>query len=89
MLDNIKYTGFHYATRSGLTISLWDALIPDEKPEILAETQAKADQINENFENGLSRAASATTRWSRCGPMPPTRSLRSCSTCSTRRTRST
>ena len=53
MLDNIKYTGFHYATRSGLTISLWDALIPDEKPEILAETQAKADQINENFENGL------------------------------------
>ena len=53
ILDNIKYTGFHYATRAGLTISLWDALIPDEKPEILAKTQADVDQINEYFEDGF------------------------------------
>ena len=53
ILDNIKYTGFHYATRAGLTISLWDALIPDEKPEILAKTQADVDKINEYFEDGF------------------------------------
>ena len=53
ILDNIKYTGFHYATRAGLTISLWDALIPSEKPEILAKTQADVDQINAYFEEGF------------------------------------
>ena len=53
ILDAIKYTGFHYATRSGLTISLWDALIPGEKPEILAQAQADVDQINEYFEDGF------------------------------------
>ena len=53
ILDNIKYTGFHYATRAGLTISLWDALIPPEKPEILAKTQADVDQINAYFEEGF------------------------------------
>ena len=53
ILDNIKYTGFHYATRAGLTISLWDALIPEEKSEILAKTQADVDQINEYFEEGF------------------------------------
>ena len=53
ILDAIKYTGFHYATRSGLTISLWDALIPSEKPEILAQAQADVDQINEYFEDGF------------------------------------
>ncbi len=31
ILDAIKYSGFHYATRAGLTISVWDALIPPEK----------------------------------------------------------
>ncbi len=53
ILDNIKYTGFHYATRSGLTISVWDALIPEEKAEILEKTQNAVDQINENFEEGF------------------------------------
>ena len=52
ILDNIKYTGFHYATRAGLTLSVWDALIPEEKPEILAKTQADVDRINANFEEG-------------------------------------
>ena len=53
ILDAIKFSGFHYATRSGLTISLWDALIPKEKPQILAEAQQKVDQINEYYEEGF------------------------------------
>ena len=31
ILDAIKFAGFHFATRAGLTISLWDALIPDRE----------------------------------------------------------
>ena len=53
ILDAIKYSGFHYATTSGLTISLWDALIPEEKPKIIAAAQEKVDQINENYEDGF------------------------------------
>ena len=53
ILDAIKFAGFHFATRAGLTISLWDALIPDEKPQILAEAQDRVDSINEYFEEGF------------------------------------
>ena len=53
ILDAIKYTGFHYATRSGLTISLWDAVVPEDKPQILAKAQSDVDQINEYFEDGF------------------------------------
>ena len=53
ILDAIKYSGFHYATTSGLTISLWDALIPEEKQQLLDEAQARVDQINEYYEDGF------------------------------------
>ena len=53
ILDAIKYSGFHYATTSGLTISVWDALIPDEKQEVLDRAQSNVDQINEYFEDGF------------------------------------
>ena len=53
ILDAIKYSGFHYATTSGLTISVWDALIPEEKQQLLDEAQARVDQINEYYEDGF------------------------------------
>ncbi len=53
ILDAIKYSGFHYATTSGLTISVWDALIPEEKQEILDRAQKDADAINAYFEDGF------------------------------------
>ncbi len=34
ILDNIKKTGFHYATLAGLTASVWDAVIPPHKPQL-------------------------------------------------------
>ena len=52
ILDAIKYTGFHYATQAGVTISVWDAVIPEDKPELLEAAQARVDQINENYEDG-------------------------------------
>lgn len=53
ILDAIKSIGFHYATISGLTVSVWDAVIPPEKQEMLDAAQAKVDEINENYEDGF------------------------------------
>ena len=36
-LDALKDTGFHWATRSGVTVSIDDVTTPDSKAEILAE----------------------------------------------------
>ena len=53
ILDSIKHTGFHYATRAGLTVSVWDAVIPSDKPEMLETAQDNVDQINLNYEMGF------------------------------------
>ncbi|MBR2836322.1 MAG: DNA-directed RNA polymerase subunit beta' [Coriobacteriales bacterium] len=54
ILDSIKSVGFHYATRAGLTISVWDAVIPHEKKaEILARADEDVAEIDEQAEEGL------------------------------------
>ena len=70
ILDAIKQTGFHYATRAGLTISVWDAAIPETKPELLAEAQEKVDEINEYYEDGFlneqERHTEVVNAWTEC-----------------------
>ena len=70
ILDAIKATGFHYATRAGLTVSVWDAIIPDEKPQMLDEAQSKVDEINEYYEDGFlserERHAEVVNAWNEC-----------------------
>ncbi|MBP3884875.1 MAG: DNA-directed RNA polymerase subunit beta', partial [Olsenella sp.] len=70
ILDAIKHSGFHYATRAGLTISVWDATIPEDKPLLLEETQQKVDNINEYYEDGflseLERHAEVVNAWTEC-----------------------
>ncbi len=70
ILDAIKYAGFHYATRAGLTISVWDAVIPEEKEKMLADTQEQVDTINENYEMGFLSEAERHTEvvdaWTKC-----------------------
>ena len=54
ILDGLKSVGFHYATLAGLTISVWDAVIPREaKAAILAEADAAVEEIDEQAEEGL------------------------------------
>lgn len=53
ILDGIKSTGYHYATRAGLTVSVWDATIPPEKADILAEADKAVDEIDEIYEAGM------------------------------------
>ena len=53
ILDEVKRLGFHYATRAGVTVSVYDAIIPKEKPAILAASDEKVAKIEEQYELGL------------------------------------
>jgi DNA-directed RNA polymerase subunit beta' len=52
-LDALKDNGFHWATRSGVTVSIDDVTTPANKAEILGEFEAKAAKIQKQFERGL------------------------------------
>ncbi len=52
-LDALKDNGFHWATRSGVTVSIDDVTTPPNKAEILGEFEAKAAKIQKQFERGL------------------------------------
>ena len=51
--DDVMSTGFHWATRSGVTMALSDLTIPPNKPRILAETEAEIASISALFDDGL------------------------------------
>ncbi|MCS6903099.1 MAG: DNA-directed RNA polymerase subunit beta' [Candidatus Bipolaricaulota bacterium] len=53
LLDGLKDLGFGFATRSGLTISVRDCLIPSKKSEILKEALERVRKVNERYERGL------------------------------------
>ena len=53
ILDGLKAAGFHYATRAGVTVSVYDASIPPNKGEILARADEKVAAIDEDYEMGL------------------------------------
>ncbi|HET9500413.1 MAG TPA: DNA-directed RNA polymerase subunit beta' [Marmoricola sp.] len=52
-LDALKDTGFAWATRSGITVSIEDVVSPGEKPEILARYDEQAAKVQKQFERGL------------------------------------
>ena len=51
-LDALKDLGFHWATRSGVTISFDDVVVPPKKDEILAAAEKSAASIQEAYELG-------------------------------------
>ena len=53
VLDGLKAAGFHYATRAGITVSVFDASIPPTKAAILEAADKKVDAIDEDYEMGL------------------------------------
>ncbi|MBQ6802785.1 MAG: DNA-directed RNA polymerase subunit beta', partial [Oscillospiraceae bacterium] len=53
VLDKIKAQGFKYSTRSAITVSVSDAVIPPKKAEILAEAEKKIDTITKQYRRGL------------------------------------
>jgi len=53
VLDAIKAQGFKYSTKGAITVSAFDATIPPQKAEYLAEAEAGIDRVTELFNTGL------------------------------------
>jgi DNA-directed RNA polymerase subunit beta' len=51
--DRLMYTGFHYATRAGLSIGVNDMVVPEEKTQILEAAEAEVTEIQDQFASGL------------------------------------
>ncbi|MGV8886050.1 MAG: DNA-directed RNA polymerase subunit beta' [Microbacteriaceae bacterium] len=56
-LDRIKDAGFHWATRSGVTVALSDVLTPPNKREIIGGYEKQAAKVQGQFEKGLTTEA--------------------------------
>lgn len=52
-LDRIKELGFSFATRSGITWSIWDLSTPEEKKEIFERAAKEEAMVKEQFEQGF------------------------------------
>src|SRR5687767_12988 len=52
-LDALKDAGFHWATRSGVTVSIDDVTTPGNKAEILSGYEKQAEKVQKQFERGL------------------------------------
>ncbi|NLT53023.1 MAG: DNA-directed RNA polymerase subunit beta', partial [Actinomycetales bacterium] len=52
-LDALKEAGFHWATRSGVTVSISDVVTPPNKQIILERFEAKAEKVQGQYERGL------------------------------------
>jgi DNA-directed RNA polymerase subunit beta' len=51
--DQLMYTGFHYATRSGVSIGVDDMIVPEQKERILAAAEHEVKEIQEQYSSGL------------------------------------
>ncbi len=51
--DSIKTMGFKYATLSGVTISVYDLTVPDEKEQILGQATQEVSEIERQYRRGL------------------------------------
>jgi DNA-directed RNA polymerase subunit beta' len=52
-LDALKEAGFRWATRSGVTVSADDVVVPARKSEILEKYEDKARKTESNYERGV------------------------------------
>ncbi|MBR6103085.1 MAG: DNA-directed RNA polymerase subunit beta' [Ruminococcus sp.] len=52
VLDKIKAMGYKYSTKSGITVAVCDAEIPQDKKDILAEADALVDKIDRQYKRG-------------------------------------
>jgi DNA-directed RNA polymerase subunit beta' len=52
-LDALKDAGYHWATRSGITVAISDVVTPPRKGEILEGYETKAVKVQTQYERGL------------------------------------
>ena len=53
MADALRTLGYRYSTMAGLSISISDMIIPDEKRELLGEAEEEVKKIKEQYSEGL------------------------------------
>jgi len=51
--DQLMYTGFHYATKAGVSIGVNDMVVPEEKAGILTTAEDEVKEIQEQYTSGL------------------------------------
>ncbi|GGV34615.1 DNA-directed RNA polymerase subunit beta' [Streptomyces griseoflavus] len=52
-LDNLKASGFYWATRSGVTVAISDVVVPEAKKEIVRGYEAQDEKVQKQYERGL------------------------------------
>ncbi|UJF23761.1 DNA-directed RNA polymerase subunit beta' [Suttonella sp. R2A3] len=53
LADQLMYTGFRYATRSGTSIGVTDMVVPNEKAGILQKAEDEVKDIEHQYNSGL------------------------------------
>jgi DNA-directed RNA polymerase subunit beta' len=60
ILDKLKHFGFQFATKSGISFSFNDLVVPTTKKTIVDAARKAAQEISEQYENGLLTADEKT-----------------------------
>lgn len=53
VLDNIKELGYQYSTRYGVSFGINDILVPEEKKDLIAQTDQEVEKIEKMFREGF------------------------------------
>ncbi|WP_026962525.1 DNA-directed RNA polymerase subunit beta' [Alicyclobacillus herbarius] len=53
ILDKVKRLGFHHSTLAGITISVADIVVPEEKKTIIAEADERQHKLEMQYRRGL------------------------------------
>ncbi|MFT5221079.1 MAG: DNA-directed RNA polymerase subunit beta' [Gammaproteobacteria bacterium] len=53
LADQLMYTGYHYATKSGISIGVNDMIIPEAKVELIRSAEAEIKDIEKQWATGL------------------------------------
>ncbi len=51
--DQLMYTGYKYATKSGASVGINDMVVPEVKTEIIAKAEAEVREIEDQYASGL------------------------------------
>ncbi|HEY2808156.1 MAG TPA: DNA-directed RNA polymerase subunit beta', partial [Steroidobacteraceae bacterium] len=51
--DQLMYTGFHYATRAGISFGIDDIVIPEQKTRLVAAADDEVKEIQDQYSSGL------------------------------------
>lgn len=53
LLDDVKTLGFEYATLAGLSISIDDLLIPEDKKKVVAASKKEVNSVEDQYRKGI------------------------------------